>query len=426
MSLLAPERPVATAEQGDRPDHSDARPQGPTTATLLRLVAAGCLAGAAAIHFGYAPAHFDEYWAYGAFFVAAGCVQLLCAAALVGRPSRWMLWATSAVNVAIIAVWVVSRRVGALVGPNASDAEPMRYPDILATVLEAVAVECCLLLLFRLGAAGRRWRRWPAVLAPVGAIAVVGATVGYALTPRFTASHAHGSEAVNHNDAAPHAASTAGLTGTTPCELSGPPSSPSAEGHSHRGPLPQKPIDRATALTLQAQQEVARQVATKYPTVADATSAGYGPSTVYVPCIGAHYTNIPLARRFDVAAPSELLYDGSTPDARIVGLSYLVWHPGGAPEGFAGPNDVWHQHTFNGGLCINGNGLVVGNESTSPEQCRSRGGIKVPLTDIWMLHDWVVPGFECSWGVFAAECPELGGRLNGTAWDTPNPNARLN
>ncbi|MEY2465383.1 MAG: hypothetical protein QOH64_3521, partial [Acidimicrobiaceae bacterium] len=37
--------------------------------------------------------------------------------------------------------------------------------------------------------------------------------------------------------------------------------------------------------------------------------------------------------------------------------------------------------------------------------------------DIWMVHDWVVPGWECSWGAFAPECPELGGRAGGTAWD---------
>ena len=43
------------------------------------------------------------------------------------------------------------------------------------------------------------------------------------------------------------------------------------------------------------------------------------------------------------------------------------------------------------------------------------------LTDIWMLHDWVVPGMECSWGSFAPECPELGGRVGGTAWDAPDP-----
>jgi hypothetical protein len=34
-----------------------------------------------------------------------------------------------------------------------------------------------------------------------------------------------------------------------------------------------------------------------------------------------------------------------------------------------------------------------------------------------MVHDWIVPGWECSWGVFAGECPELGGVTGKTAWD---------
>ena len=31
-----------------------------------------------------------------------------------------------------------------------------------------------------------------------------------------------------------------------------------------------------------------------------------------------------------------------------------------------------------------------------------------------MVHDWVAPGWDCSWGVFAAECPELGGTIGGS------------
>ena len=93
-----------------------------------------------------------------------------------------------------------------------------------------------------------------------------------------------------------------------------------------------------------------------------------------------------------------------------------MYHPGGAPAGFAGPNDRWHLHTFNGGLCLNSQQVVIGAESTSPAECRARGGTKVSLKDIWMLHDWVAPGWECSWGAFAAECPELGGRIGQTAW----------
>jgi hypothetical protein len=166
--------------------------------------------------------------------------------------------------------------------------------------------------------------------------------------------------------------------------------------------------------------ELARSAAAAYPTAARAQAARYLRSTVYVPCIGAHYTNFGLAIRFDPAHPSELLYDASGPDAKIVGLSYLVYHHNGAPAGFAGPNDHWHQHNANGGLCLKGAMVIAGEESGRAE-CARLGGHKTLLIDVWMLHAWVVPGFECSWGVFSGECPELGGRIGGTAYETPAP-----
>ena len=166
--------------------------------------------------------------------------------------------------------------------------------------------------------------------------------------------------------------------------------------------------------------EQARTVVAKYPTVASALAGGYQDSTTYVPCIGAHYTNEAYAGSFDPAHPSELLYDGTQPDSKIVGLSYLVYHPNGAPPGFAGPNDHWHQHNANGGLCLKG-GYVVGGEADTPAQCAAAGGHKALLIDIWMLHAWVVPGYECTWGVFSGECPQLGGRLGGNAFEAPQP-----
>lgn len=207
------------------------------------------------------------------------------------------------------------------------------------------------------------------------------------------------------------AAST--LTGKTPCEKAGPPASEGqvldGSGHFHRGPYPQVPLSESTRVSLEQEQVDARAVAVKYPTVASAQAAGYRESTVYVPCIGAHFTNTSLVASFNPSAPSELLYDGTKPTSKIVGLSYLVFHPGGPPTGFAGGNDRWHQHTFNGGLCMKG-GLVIGAESTSKTACAQEGGQKIALNDIWMVHDWIVAGWECSWGVFAAECPELGGK----------------
>ncbi len=206
-------------------------------------------------------------------------------------------------------------------------------------------------------------------------------------------------------------------TGDSPCEKSGAPASPgqAADGMSERGMVKQVVIDAPTRAELQQQQIKAREAAAKYPSVKDAEAAGYKKSTAYVTCIGAHYTNIPLAAKFDPGAPSELLFDGTEPDSKIVGLSYLVLNPGGAPEGFAGPNDRWHQHNSNGGLCLKG-GVVVGGEESTAEACKSAGGKKTELKDIWMLHDWVVPGWECSWGTFSGECPELGGKTGTSAW----------
>jgi hypothetical protein len=405
--VLAPERVLEGQPALLRP----ARPDG--LEWCLRWWLAACSLGAATIHFAYSPSHLAQYWLYGLFFVALGWFQLLWALGILLRFGSRMLMAGVVASTAVMVVWVLSRTVGVGVGPDASVTEAATFPDMLATFLEAIIVVAALLWLVRPPSLPRRFRvRWLTPVAASGALILVASSTGYALAPRFTAAHSH---------------STTGLTGNTPCEKAGPPASQGqvfdSAGHFHRGPTVQQPIDGPARLELQTQQEQARAVAAKYPTVADAANAGYRESTVYVPCIGAHYTNAALAIRFDPSLPSELLYAGTAPDARIVGLSYLVIHAGGPPEGFTGPNDVWHQHSFNGGLCINASGLVIGAERTSPAQCVAMGGRKVPLTNVWMLHDWVVPGFECSWGVFASECPELGGRLGGTPWDAPDPNS---
>jgi len=210
--------------------------------------------------------------------------------------------------------------------------------------------------------------------------------------------------------------------GESPCEKAtkgqDPEESNTGEGHNHHGPLEQKAISAEDQAKLIEEQKLARSVITKYPTVADAEADGYKKSTDYIPCIGAHYTKISLVAKFDPAAPSELLFAGTKPDSEIIGLSYLIFHPGGMPDGFSGPNDVWHQHSSNGGLCLNRDGVVVGGEQTSPEECERRGGRKNALKDIWMVHDWVAAGWDCSWGVFAAECPELGGTIGGSPFST--------
>jgi len=387
----------------------------------LVLLAAASF-GAAIIHAAFAPGHFEEDWAHGLFFAVSAWLQVALAVALVAHPRRWV-FRLGLLNLGVIVVWVVSRTTGLPFGPSSGVAEDVGVPDLIATGLEAVVVIGCALMLLR--ALGRGFRvapgsRWLVSSAALGTVLVAVAST-IALTPRFATEHTHGTvAAAGHDHGVAGAAPVAAWAeGTSPCEKTGPPATQEqvgdGQGHNHRGPVAQQPIDEATSQALAAQQTQARSVATKYPTVADAEAAGYHMSTPYVPCIGAHYTNFGLAGQFDPSAPSELLFDGTRPDSKIVGLSYLVFHPGGAPDGFAGPNDHWHQHNSNGGLCVKGT-VVVGPEEFSPEQCTAVGGVKTPLPDVWMLHDWVVPGWECSWGSFAGECPELGGKLGADAW----------
>ena len=387
----------------------------PVASTTVRWLAAVLSATVGAVHFGYAPHHLSEDWAHGWFFLLLGAYEIAFAVLIVTRPRRW-LWASAVVvGLGSAVVWGVSRTVGLPFGPAALRTEDASAPDIVCTAISVGVAGLALLSLLAPSRLQRPVRDRVSLRFAAGAFATIAVLAGaIVLMPDYTEAHG----AAGHSHAAAEAAA-----GDTPCEQAGAAVSAAqvtvdGEGHSHRGPTAQLPLTRAERIELEAQQALARTVITRYPTVADAEAAGYKKSTVYVPCIGAHYTNFRYVMKFDPANPSELLYDGTAPDSRLVGLSYLNVSFNGAPAGFAGPNDVWHQHNANGGLCLKG-GLVIGAESMSDADCRAAGGRKNGGDFVWMVHDWIVPGWECSWGVFAAECPELGGRVGGTAWDAP-------
>jgi hypothetical protein len=145
----------------------------------------------------------------------------------------------------------------------------------------------------------------------------------------------------------------------------------------------------------------ARQTAMGRPTVAEALLDGYQMVVPYVPLIGAHYMKFSLVDgKFDVTKPEMLLYDGTAPDSKIVGLSYYV-RGDSEPSGFAGPNDHWHRHI---GLCVSLKSFsVIGGEKTTPAECAAMGGRKADGSDFWMVHAWVVPAWDSPQGVFSAE-----------------------
>jgi hypothetical protein len=175
------------------------------------------------------------------------------------------------------------------------------------------------------------------------------------------------------------------------------------EMHTH-GVVEWQPIDDPEdQVALQQQLAEAGEVIQRYPTVADAEAAGYSQISPWVPGIAAHWINGDFDGEFDPGEPEMLLFNGTEPTSRLVGLSYATIGSE-APEGFVGPNDVWHTHPA---LCMAG-GLVVGIDGTPQELCESVGGsINSGLGDLWMGHLWQVPGYENPWGLFAAENPRI-------------------
>jgi hypothetical protein len=116
----------------------------------LVTVTAGLLsAGAAAIHFAVIQEHFEEWWGYGAFFIASGVGQLAWSLLVVAGPSRRMFWFGVVGNALIVALWVVTRTVGTIVGPGASDPEAVGLSDVVATAFEAVIVVGAIMLAMR-------------------------------------------------------------------------------------------------------------------------------------------------------------------------------------------------------------------------------------------------------------------------------------
>jgi hypothetical protein len=400
-----------------------------TVGRYLGWFLAALSVAAGAIHLAVAGEHFDLTWWHGVFFAVVGWGQLAWAAAVVVRPSRRLLLLGTLGNLAVVITWADSRLWGIPFGPESFEPESVSLADALSTGFEVGIVLLTAAVLLRPALAQRSLR--PALgLAGLGTTGVAIAVVStMALSPSFAAEHHHGGEeaaghdhadAMDHADGEAHAAegdhaeghtnTIVAADGTWPCEQSDV-ANEGNSGHGHRGPVPWTPMDAETQAEYEEQVHQAYAVAARFPTVADAEAAGYHMITPYVPCIAAHYIKSgALANPFDPSEPEILLYMGTEPDDRIVGLSFLVFsEPDVPPEGFPGENDPWHVHTQ---LCLGGDrGQVLGDETTTDEDCEARGGRVVPLDDLWMTHMWPVAGLESAWGLFSSEHPLLGGDI---------------
>lgn len=261
----------------------------------------------------------------------------------------------------------------------------------LMAVLGLVLIASGLVLAW--GDAGERRSRFATASVAIALVALV-------LTAAWVA-RTHDEPAGASVDASAGAAA-ARATGDATAPATTPPASATAaalglSGHDHHGvevSIPQ--MDAATQAALDSQLATARQVALQYPHLHDALAAGFTEAAPYDTQIGSHYMKYDrIDHVFDVSAPEMLLYDGDTPDASIVGLTYYVIGSV-PPEGFAGQADQWHQHK---NTCITPDGPVFAGDGY--RQCRANGSLA------WMLHAWVVPGVESPLGVFSGENPRV-------------------
>src|SRR6476659_972437 len=152
--------------------------------------------------------------------------------------------------------------------------------------------------------------------------------------------------------------------------------------------------DSRSAAEFELQWKAAQSAIAAHDTEEKATALGYVRATAPSGGIGTHWVLwSQIAKPFDPATPSMLLFDERRNPAVLVGYSYALQSPI-VPVGFAGPNDHWHQHR---GLCVVG-GWVEREQAPGPDACE---GTYIAGGDFWMLHAWVVPGWDNRKGDFA-------------------------
>lgn len=143
---------------------TDSRTTESPVAMLIKSAALLSIA-AAVIHSYVIPEHLDEWWGYGAFFIAATVLQGLYGIVILLQP--WLydkdgtrlansagyerpLYLLGIIgNTAVIGLYVVTRTIGIpLFGPEAGEVEQVTMVGLLSKITEALTI-LCLIQLYR-------------------------------------------------------------------------------------------------------------------------------------------------------------------------------------------------------------------------------------------------------------------------------------
>ncbi|HSP37682.1 MAG TPA: hypothetical protein VLR26_08015 [Frankiaceae bacterium] len=398
MTLLTPSPeqqlpPQATAPTKDQ--QTAARPpDGPLVgrrATIqadlpLRYIGAAASFGCAAIHFAVMPEHWLEWKMAGLFFGVLAWVQVAYSVALLTSRRRLVVEAGLVVQLGTIGVWALSRTAGMPFGPQAGQAEPASFIDVVSTMLEVVVAVAAVLLLMRRVPQIRL--RAPVALAGVGVLiaGVVGTTTASLVPSIGGHQHAHG-ELAGHSHAVAsgdipagwvagchsHAATTGGVADLADV------------GHA-AGNCTDAQVtsaQRAAAELLAADTTAA--VANRYPTLQAAERAGYQVVNQTGPLV--HVANHVFqndGRMLDPQRVESLVYVSYGRISMLLGAMYIA-EPA-QPQGplIGGALTSWHIHT---NLCVDpvrGTALNPGRNGA----CAPGSAVGPTLQ---MLHVWTIP-----------------------------------
>jgi hypothetical protein len=377
---------------------------------------AALLAGAGVIHLALAPSHLGEAPAVGVGFVVAGWVQIGLAVLAVTRPARWVLRASVAAGVVLVALWAVSRTAGLPLDGPAGDVEAVSLVDGLCVALEALAAVLAAVLLARPVAAARS--AGVALAGVLGALVLTTAAIASPSARDHGAGHDAAAGGADHG----HAGGPA-VPGAAPVDdlgfsaLQNGQMGAHEHGHEGEGAGPRaETIDPQTAGVLAAQLAQTAPLVQRYPTMGAAKAAGYRQAGPFAPGLGIHFGRLGAApagepegriEGTDLANPM-LIFDGVTDDAPLAGFMYNFYGQT-EPEGFAGPLDRWHFHTK---VCIvqtpTGISTPFGADvnGVTNEMCAAKGGRMIEFTG-YMVHVWTVPGYESRLGTFSDLNPAI-------------------
>lgn len=156
------------------PPTSPVREKPALEARLWLPVALTSCAAAAGVHAAVGPEHFREKTVLGLFFALAAVAQMAWSVALAVRPERVLLrWGTID-NVALVALWAVTRTIGL---PGLAR-EPVGPWDLSCVTWELVAAFACLQALAAHSALGAArvagWADWDARARLWALLSVVG------------------------------------------------------------------------------------------------------------------------------------------------------------------------------------------------------------------------------------------------------------